>query len=95
MHDDGPVVHGISHRVLGIAVDGDTGAVQIGTECIARNAVDDNLPLRRAGGKKALAQTGLDHTVALCTPDRFIQRSIVHISCINIHCYITPSCRFP
>ena len=49
----------------------------------------------RAGGKKALAQTGLDHTVTLCTPDRFIQRNIVHISCINIHCYITPSCRFP
>ena len=77
--NDASIVHGIAHRVLCIAIDGNFGTVQIGAERIARCAGDDDVLALGACRDIALSNAVFNKNIVIFTvANQVVQRLEVH-----------------
>ena len=83
MNHNGPGIHSIAHRVLGVAVYLNVRSVEIGAQGISGNSVNGNPAAVHAGGDESLAQAALDPALNAALSDGFVQRLIAKRGCID------------
>ena len=91
VHHNPAFIHGVPHRILHIAVDGNLRAVEVGSQSVAGDALHGDAHAGHSGSQKPLTAAAGYGAFLPCSADQVVEFPALLILCIDhYHSYTTP-----